>query len=264
MINKMKSLISVATLALLTACGGGGSGESVNTAEGLWFSNFSDGEVFSRLLILPNGLTFGVTILTVADIGQRKSIQTVLVGENLGSGNNLNSKLSIWRDRDRDLDEVQFTGNVTQKETLSFPGPNNDLIVYTYNSSYDNDLQLSDFVGSYIGRIRFINDSTMERGEFGFSATDSGNAIDSSGEFTRTFANGCILSGKISKNTSNKKGFLDLTAETTGCSDARGNNVFSGVAILSGENSEFLALLAFNSSKTSGFVLSGRKPLNIS
>ena len=270
MSKNINKIVIIAFAAMLSACGGGGSSDasidstpSVNTAEGLWFSD-SIANLNTRMLITSEGKTFGFSILSTSPTNAEfaagaKRIRSIFVGQSNGVDDKFSGAVSVWADRtpvttfDPEKFEDATSGTVEAGKEINFSN-NTTQSKYTYSTSYDNEITVGDFEGDFIGRLRTVNDSKMNEREFAFhptSPTTGVIAINSNGEFTRTVGN-CILRGNITTNTF-KKGYLDLTATATGCDSLSASTPFKGVAMINSNG--VLALIAFNDNNTSGFVI---------
>lgn len=228
------------SLAMLAACGGGGSGASVNTAEGIWQGPSSTGANVT-VAILENGESWGG-----ATVGN--TLVSALAGTASGNGTSFSATGSEFYFSSNTVGTGTMTGTVTQKQRIQATSSTGGTVNLTYNSYYDQPVTAADIAGSY----------TLSGRTARYSIPSITFTIGSNGNFT-VVDNGCTTTGTATPRATGKA-IINVSATGTG-SCILGNGVtLNGIAVLDKTTTpKTLTFIALNSAKTDGLVLLGKK-----
>lgn len=235
-----KLAITAFSLAMLAACGGGGSGNSVNTAEGIWQGPSSTGANVT-VAILENGESWGG-----ATVGN--TLVSALAGTASGNGTAFSATGSEFYFSSNTVGTGTMTGTVTQKQRIQATSNTGSTVNLAYNSYYDQAVTAADIAGSY----------TLSGRTARYSIPSRALTIDATGNFT-VVDNGCTTTGTATPRASGKA-IINVNATGTG-SCILGNGVtLNGIAVLDKTTTpKTLVFIALNSAKTDGLVLIGTK-----
>lgn len=235
-----KLAINGFTLAMLAACGGGGSGASVNTAEGIWQGPSSTGANVT-VAILENGESWGG-----ATVGN--TLVSPLAGTANGNGTAFSATGSEFYFSSNTVGTGTMTGTVTQKQRIQATSSTGGSVNLTYNSYYDQAVTAADISGSY----------TLSGRTARYSIPSMTLTIGSTGNFT-VFDNGCTTTGTATPRASGKA-IINVSATGTGNCILGSGVTLNGIAVLDKTTTpKTLTFIALNSAKTDGLVLIGQK-----
>jgi hypothetical protein len=239
--TKIKLSLMTCTAAVLTACGGGGSGSTtVNTAEGLWQGPSSTGANVT-VAVLENGEAWGGATLG-------STLVSAIAGTASGNGTAFTASGSEFVFSSNSVGTGSYSGTVTQKQRIQATSNNGSTINLAYNPYYDQGVTASEIAGNY----------TLSGRTALFSITNMSFTIGANGNFT-IVDGGCTTTGVATPRASGKA-IVNVTATGVG-NCALGNGVvLSGIAVLDKSTTpNTLSVIALNSGKTDGLVLLGRK-----
>ena len=242
--KKLKIGLFSLSAALLTACGGGGSGSGstpVNTAEGLWQGPSTTGATVT-VAVLENGESWGG-----ATVGN--TLVSALAGNASGNGTSFSASGSEFYFASNTVGTSTLSGTVTQKQRIQANSSAGGSVNLAYNSYYDQAVTAADIAGSY----------TLSGRSASYSIPAMTFTISPTGSFT-IVQTGCTTTGTATPRASGKA-IVNVTATGTGSSCALSSGVsMSGIAVLDKSvTPNALFFIALNSAKTDGLVLLGRK-----
>ena len=235
-------LFATVSIALITACGGGGSGGSATTnvdPQGIWVGTSSTGYAVNTV-VLETGETWGIY-----------SSGSIIYGALYGSAAVNSSSISIdGTDFDFTTNRSSrgnFSGTVAAKSSISLRS-NNVTVPLTYRSSYDTPATAAAAVGTWA----FIGRSGA------YTLIPGAITFDSSGRTVLNQTN-CVTIGSMVPRSGGKNIYnINLSSSGVGC--AVGQSSLSGVTYLdtSVTPNKFLAL-ALTSDKSDGLIVIGTK-----
>lgn len=235
-----KLAITGFSLTMLAACGGGGSGASVNTAEGIWQGPSSTGANVT-VAILENGESWGG-----ATVGN--TLVSALAGTANGNGTNFTATGSEFYFSSNTVGTGTMSGTVTQKQRIQATSSTGGSVNLAYNSYYDQAVTAADIAGSY----------TLSGRTARYSIPSLTLTIGSTGNFT-VVDNGCTTTGTATPRASGKA-IINVNATGTGNCILGSGVTLNGIAVLDKTTTpKTLTFIALNSAKTDGLVLIGRK-----
>ena len=235
-----KLAITGFSLAMLAACGGGGSGASVNTAEGIWQGPSSTGANVT-VAILENGESWGG-----ATVGN--TLVSALAGTANGNGTNFSATGSEFYFSSNTVGTGTMTGTVTQRQRIQATSSTGGSVNLAYNSYYDQAVTAADIAGRY----------TLSGRTARYSIPSLTLTIGSTGNFT-VVDNGCTTTGTATPRASGKA-IINVNATGTGNCILGSGVTLNGIAVLDKTTTpKTLTFIALNSAKTDGLVLIGRK-----
>ena len=266
MFNKMKTLISVTSIAVLSAFAGSvGSVESINKAEGLWGYVFnvsaSDDqsiEIRNDILIKKNGKTYGSfyylpdpAINRDDSTSQPFSISRFIFGDSISIDNELTLTFRAWSYSNVTRDPVNLKREALF-ESQNFINIIDSDAKYLYNSNYDSNLLNLSLTGNYRGVAAPVLDGVLHN-QISFHVDNFPISISTDGSFRRK-ANNCEINGRLEETS---KGFLDLSIKSSGgCLTIKPNTTFSGVVWLDLYGN--LIMSAFDVDGNNGIVVVSR------
>lgn len=241
MFEKIKYVLASASVALMTACGGGGSTPVAGTAEGFWSGTTEQGYDVA-LAVLENGDTWGIYT-------RGGSIQGALYGKSTGSGSMFSASGSDFNLVNRAVTNDSYSGTVTARSTIQAVSNRGVKIALMYENSYDTAASLTSVAGNY--RVSGVSTNG--------SASNAPMTITSGGLVTVTLS-GCSASGTVAPRSSGKNVY-NISMTFTGANCALGNGgTASGIFVLDRSVTPNIALsLALTPDKQDGFIAVGQK-----
>lgn len=258
MIRRISSS-AVFILLFLTACGGGGGVDGVNTAgsdqggnqsnagtqsaEGIWSGTSSNGTTLN-LAILENGDSWGVYTST-----QGSFISGALHGQVQTSGASLLGSGKAYDFTTGVVSTGNLVGQVQTKTSLIASSLAGFKVAMSYKEGYDARASLTELAGKYL--------------IFGRSGRDivvpSQVEISSEGVFSN-LENGCTRVGTFVPRASNKNIFNLSVSYSGTCTSFASGSVLRGIAFLDKSTVPYrLHSLSLNNDKTDGVVIIGTK-----
>lgn len=249
--SKITLAISAVTVAILTACGGGGSDEvstatptptapAANTsAEGFWSGTTSTGFGVD-LAVLENGDTWGVyyNSRTGELVGAFNGTATSANGSISGSGIDFSSTGVITG---------TFSGGYVSKTSLNLSLSNGRTVAASYEAAYDQPASVASIVGTYNGYV-----STRS------AAGRDSVTVASNGTLRSGSASTCLTTGTATPRASGKNVF-DVALNFSGPSCLLGNGGSTrGVSYYDAATRQLIAL-TLNNGKTDGLIFLGTK-----
>lgn len=239
MLSICKLTLTAFSFTLLAACGGGG-GESINTAEGIWQGPSSTGATV-KVAILENGESWGG-----ATVGN--SWVSALAGTANGKDTTFSASGSEFDFASNTVATGSFSGTVTPKQRIQATSSTGSTVNLTYNNGYEQAVTAAEIAGSY----------TLSGRTARYSVPSMTFTIGTAGNFT-VVDSGCTTTGTATPRASGKA-IVNVNATGTG-NCILGNGVsLNGIAVLDKTTTpQTLMLIALNSTKTDGLVLMGKK-----
>jgi hypothetical protein len=239
---------ALVTAALVTACGGGGSDNSVpsdpsppapvSSAEGFWTGKASTGFDVS-LAVLDNGETWGVYT-------RGGFIYGALYGNTTSSNSTFTGSGREFDLTTGSVTSSSYTGTYTGKTSLNAQLPNNTTFAASYGTTYDQPASLSALAGTYSG----YGVAT------GAPVQPMSVSISAAGVISAPPSLGCSVSGSVSPRPGGKNVFaMSITFAGTSCALGNGATA-TGVAYHEGGKLLSMGLLP---SKVAGFIFTGQK-----
>jgi hypothetical protein len=236
-----KYTLAATAVAVLSACGGGGSGGAASNVDpqGIWAGPASTGYTVNAV-VLETGETWGVYT-------SGSTIYGALYGSAAVNGSSISINGTDFNFLTNSSAAGTLTGTVAAKSSMSLRGTN-VTVPLTYQSTYDTPATAAAAMGtwSFIGRSG------------AYSLIPGSITIDGSGRFVLNQTN-CVTTGSIVPRSGGKNIFnISLSSSGVGC--AVGQSTLSGVTYLdtSVTPNKFLAL-ALTSSKSDGLIVIGTK-----
>jgi hypothetical protein len=258
-ISIIKSAFLFIIVVSLSACGGGGSGESSgipsgetvgaasgNTAEGLWGGTTNTGRAIAGL-VLDNGEYWVI----YSSVGNSAVLGGVVQGNSVSSNGAINSS----NGRDFNLEGLgiidgTLAGTYVAKSSLAGTvtySPNSSTIFTSiYDNSYDLTPSLGVIAGTYSG-------SAATSGGIEFATV----TISDLGAMNGMGASGCGFTGNATPRTRGNVYNVSVTFGGGVC--ANGTTTVTGVAYFDASTNQ-LTSAALNSTRTDGFIYMGVKP----
>lgn len=242
----MKRLTALAAVLVLSACGGGGSDGTTESAEGFWSGTTTTGTQVS-LAILENGETWGLYASSGSVVG-------ALYGNTTTSGTTLSGSGTGFNFLTRTSSSGTYSGNVTTKGTITVNVSDGTQFTGTYDPSYYQAASVTSVAGTYSG----------------WAVTGATNAqattvvVNVNGNISSSFVDGllnCTTVGTATPRASGKNIFnLQLTFTGNYCALGNGT-VVTGVATYDSVNEQLIAM-GLNSAKSDGLIYAGTRALN--
>lgn len=236
-----RRLATLATAALLAACGGGGSDSPSPsaTAEGFWVGPTSTGYT-ARLVVLETGESWGLYSTPTAIVG-------ALYGNTASSNGSLNGTGSDFFFLTRQLLSASYSGTYTPKQTMRVTTSSGVTFTGAYAAEYDTPASLAAVAGTYTGV-----GITLASGAYAVPMT-----ITAAGVVT-TSTPQCSGTGTIQPRPTGK-GVFNFTIAFTGAScPLAAAGTTSGVGYYDAAV-RTLVTLGLNGTKTNGFFWQGSK-----
>lgn len=235
----IKYTLVATAVAVLTACGGGGS-SSVNTAEGLWQGTSSSGASV-QMVVLENGEAWGGALVG-------NNLISAIAGTAIGNGTSFSATGSEFYFTSNTVATGTYTGTVTQKSRIQAATNTGGTINLAYNPYYEQSITAADIAGTYV-----LSGRTAR-----YAITNLSFTIAANGSFTIVDA-GCTTTGTVTPRSAGK---VVANVSFTGTGNCiLGNGVtLSGIAVMDKTTTpKSMSVIALNSSKTDGMVLIGTK-----
>ena len=237
--NTFKLLLVTASVALLTACGGGGGSTANADPQGFWAGPASTGYNVN-IAVLESGETWGV-------YSSGSTIYGALYGTATTSGNTVSISGTDFNFATNSSSSGNLTGPIAAKSSMSLTG-SRVTVPLTYQSSYDTAATSAAVTGtwSFIGRSGLY---TLVPGTI---------TINNVGAFTLS-QTGCVTTGSVVPRSGGKNVY-NLTLSATGANCVAGQSTMSGIIYLDTTvtPNKFLSL-ALTPSKTDGVIVIGTK-----
>jgi hypothetical protein len=232
-------ILSAALTSILSACGGGGSSVSNESAEGLWSGTASTGYQVSAM-VLENNEVWGIYTAN-------SSIYGALYGTAAVSGNTLTITGYDFNFATNQLASGSYSGTVSSKSSMSLSSANNGTVTLAYDATYDTAASQASATGTwgYQGRSG------------GYYLTPDTVTIDSSGAFTISQTS-CTSTGTVTPRSSGKNAFsVSITSVGAGC--AVPGEVTGLGHIDTAKTPNTLLIFALKADKTDGIMVVGAK-----
>lgn len=243
-----KTLLAMATTALLTACGGGSDSapstppepvpppvETSKTAEGFWEGRTSDG-MQAAAVVLENGETWGITAdgyQIGAFYGQIQSNDSKISGSGFEA---IGGKVYSG----------SINGTFNSRKNISITSSAGGYFYADYVDDYDYPANLQDIAGSYYG----LGVTLQTYPELTSISIDKSGVIKGSSSY-------CSISGSASPRASGKNVF-DLKITLSGSNCPVSGVSTKGIAYYDRQEKSVLAM-GLNSNQTDGFIYIGDK-----
>ncbi len=245
--SKITLAISAVTVALLTACGGGGDDSPSTstpttpavstTAEGFWSGTTSNGATVS-IVILENGEIWAPFARSGVLAGAVNGTATSANGSISGSGIQFSSGA---------VASGSFSGTYAAKSNLNLTLSDGTKVTANYSSSYEQAPSLAVIAGTYTGYV-----STKSASGFDSVTVGTDGSIRSGTSGT------CLTTGTATPRASGKN-VLNVALSFSGPSCILGNgSTTNGVAYYDAATRQLIAL-TLNSGKTDGLLFLGAK-----
>lgn len=244
MISKFKQWSLVSSIALLSACGGGGGAYDVNvSAEGVWTGTTSSGYAID-VLVLENNQFWSM-------FGNRSGGALSVIGFDQGTGSVSGSTFK------GNLLEVLYTGATETGSITATTVANSSLNgSASYSNGYTSTFNLAPPTSSTYNYNTAANLATIQGNWSGslLSGSAATVAITSNGAITGT-SSGCSFTGTATPRASGKNVFdASVTFGASPC--ALPNQTATGIALAytTTANQTQLLVSVVNSAKTTGTI----------
>ncbi len=241
----IKSWLLALCVGLVSACGGGGASSSgaIQSAEGLWQGNTSDGYNVTAA-VLENGELWALVSSSSGVVGFMNGVTSVAGYAVTGNETSYNLVNNTYFGQ-------TFSGSVTSKSSLALSSSSGSFNA-TYQSGYDQaPAGLAAMAGTYSGWLASVS---------GTFSPSSVVTISSTGQISSPGAP-CSANGSITPRASGKNVY-NVTIGFAGALCSASATTLSGIAVYS-DSSGVLVVLALNSSKSDGLVYSATKQTNV-
>lgn len=240
------------SLALVSACGGGGSGLQTSKeppplnprAQGLWKGTTSTGRAIAGLVLDDGRYWF---IYSAA--GNNAVLGGAVQGHGAGAGNDFISSDGIdFNFEGQGINSFTLSGTVAEKSTfgatVSFTN-SQFTISANYDADYETPPSLAAIAGSYVGTAVTAA---------GYDATSL--TVSGTGDITGSSAGGCSFTGTATPRTTGNA--YDVSVVFAGGTCSNGTNTVQGAAYFDSKTQE-LRSAALNTDNTNGFYFGGVK-----
>lgn len=234
----LKLSVTVVCLAVLTACGGGGTTNNVDP-QGIWSGKSSNGYSVDAV-VLDTGEAWGV-------YSSGSTIYGALYGYAKVNGSNISINGTDFNFLSNRSVAANYSGSVIAKSSMSLSG-NNASVPLTYQSIYDAPATISAAMGSW----------SFDGRSGGVSLIPGAITVDGSGRFNLNQPN-CVTTGVITPRPGGKN-IYNISMTATGSACIPGLSPLDGVTYLdkSVTPNRFLTLV-LNKEKSDGLIVIGTK-----
>ena len=248
------TIFFISMLAVLSACGGGGSSSAPATnspAQGLWNGTTNTNRTISAL-VLGDGTYY--VLYTVANNA------AVIDGFSQGSGSATaspgtftSSNLVDFNFAGLGVNSATLSGSYTAKQsfngTISYTGGTSTTFNSTYDTQYDTVPSLATLAGTFTGTAMVISIGNVPNTVITIS---SSGAISSS-------SNGCTVTGSASPSSGGNAYNISMSFAATGCAAAVSGQTLTGTVFYSSA-ARTRYVFAPNAASTGGVFFVGTKP----